>query len=71
MATKTPSIPAITVSSRSPMGSFRRAGREWARESVTVPVSDFKPAELQALRDEPMLVVSDTTITPEPAEAAE
>jgi hypothetical protein len=63
-AAPTPGIPALVVSSRSPMGSFRRAGREWTRESITLPLSELTDDQVKALRNEPMLVVSDTVIAP-------
>jgi hypothetical protein len=65
-------VPAITVTSRSPMGSIYRAGRQWGPTDVTVPVSEFKKEQLDALRAEPLLVVSDTTIdTPAPSDTAQ
>ncbi|MBK1614993.1 hypothetical protein CKO44_16105 [Rubrivivax gelatinosus] len=48
---------------------FRRAGRAFGAEPVEIPLSDLKKAEIEALKDEPMLVVTETEI--EPLKAAE
>lgn len=55
-------VAAITVTSRSPQGTFRRAGRAWPAEPTTVAVSEFNAEQLKALRDEPLLVVQDTKL---------
>ena len=72
----------LTITSRRP--GFWRAGRQWTAEPVTVATDDFEPEQIQALRDEPMLIVTPGRIpreraaeaaagegAPSPAEAAE
>lgn len=50
--------PTLTVISR--RAGFRRAGRQWPAEAVTVAVADFTPEQVQAILDEPMLLVTPT-----------
>lgn len=50
--------PFLTVISR--RAGFRRAGRQWPAEAVTVAVDDFTPEQVQALLEEPMLLVTPT-----------
>ena len=59
-------IPAIQVISRAPNPEFRRGGQVWFHEQRTVALTEFTEEQLQAVRDEPLLVVSDTEL---PAEA--
>ena len=56
----------LTITSRRP--GFWRCGRQWPSEPVTVAAEDFDPAQLQALHDEPMLIV--TPASSRDAEAA-
>lgn len=58
-------IPALKIRSVPPSG-FCRSGRRWVPEPQIVPTSDFTQKEIKALRDEPMLVVEDTVIAPDP-----
>ena len=44
---------------------FRRAGRAWSKNAETVSAADFTPAQIEALRAEPML---DVTIVADKAE---
>lgn len=70
MATKPKMIPAVKVTSRSPRGSFWRAGREWSAEPTTVPVSELTKDQLAAVRAESMLVVENTELpVPDGADA--
>lgn len=41
---------------------FRRGGRAWGPDATTVPVSEFKPEQLDAIRAEPRLIVVDVEI---------
>lgn len=51
--------PALRIAAKTP--GFRRAGRAW--HGVTdVPVSELSPAQVAALRNEPMLTVEDVEI---------
>ncbi|AUN95875.1 HI1506-related protein [Pseudazoarcus pumilus] len=38
-------------------GGFRRAGRHWPHEPVTVPAGGFTPEQIEALEAEPLLEV--------------
>lgn len=38
---------------------FRRGGRDWPAEAITVPVSEFSKAQLAQIRAEPQLIVTD------------
>lgn len=49
-------MPAITVIG--PKGGFRRAGREFGPEPVTIPLDELTGDQIKALRDEPMLAVT-------------
>jgi hypothetical protein len=63
MATASPKlIPALRITSRSPMGAFRRAGRTWVPEASVVAVNAFKKAEIELLKAEPMLVVTEVEV---------
>ena len=53
-----PADKGLQVQSRSPAG-FRRAGREWGPDPVKVPLSELTDDQVQALRDEPGLLVVD------------
>ena len=48
-------IPALRISSRPP--EFRRAGRLWTREPLTVLLSELSKDQVKALDDEPLIVV--------------
>lgn len=45
--------------------SFRRAGREFTREAVTILLEDLTEAEFKLLYDEPMLAVQFTHVAEE------
>lgn len=53
VATKKPTH--LTIHALRP--GFRRAGRAWGTEEVTVAVADFSSEQLEALAHEPQLVV--------------
>jgi len=53
-----PQEPMITVVG--PMQGRRRAGRRFTPEPVSIPVSDLEDGELEALRNDPLLIVSAT-----------
>lgn len=36
---------------------FRRAGRAWSMTATDVPLSEFKRAQVEQLKNDPMLVV--------------
>ncbi|MGC4076865.1 MAG: HI1506-related protein [Rubrivivax sp.] len=55
-------IKALRVVSRKE--GFRRAGRAFGAEPVEIPLSDLKKPEIEALKDEPMLVVTEVEIEP-------
>ncbi len=52
---------AIRVTSKVP--GFRRAGHAWPGRPVTVPVAFFTSDQLDALRDEPNLIVEDIDLS--------
>jgi len=63
MATASPKlIPALRITSRSPMGPFRRCGRTWVAEPSVVAVKAFKKGEIDILKAEPMLVVTEVEV---------
>ena len=45
-----------------PQGGFRRAGRHYSAEGITVPFSELTDDEVATLRTEPQLVVVDVDI---------
>lgn len=47
----------VTVQVRALAERFRRAGREFTREPVTIPRDELSDAELKQLLDEPLLAV--------------
>ena len=53
-------VPALSVAS--PLGPFRRAGRQFDTTPVLIPLSDVTDAQIAALRAEPRLVVKDAEI---------
>lgn len=59
MAEKT-TIPGLRIAAKA--AGFRRAGRAWRTEPTDVPAADFDQAQIDALRAEPGLVVSDIEI---------
>lgn len=71
MAAKKPRVPAaagpatrgLKVVSRRP--SFCRAGRQFTGEPTIIPLSELTEDEVDALKDEPMLVVQEVDIEPE------
>lgn len=58
-------VPALSI--RSIPDSFCRAGRRWSRDERLVALSEFTPAQVEALRAESNLVVEDSTL-PAPSE---
>lgn len=52
----------LRVSSRPE--SFFRCGRKFTRTPVDVPLADLKPAELKALKAEPMLAAFEVDVKP-------
>lgn len=42
--------------------SFRRGGHAFGREAVTLPLSELTPEQLEAIRNEAMLIVRDVDI---------
>lgn len=56
-------IPAITVTSRSPRGNLWRAGRDWSAQPTTVATSELTVDQVNALKGEPLLLVQDAVIT--------
>ena len=56
------SAPGVThLQVRSQVDGFRRAGRAWSVEPVTVPIEDFTNDQIEQLIAEPMLVVLPVT----------
>lgn len=53
-----PQEPMITVVG--PKQGRRRAGRRFTPEPVSIPVADLEDGELEALRNDPLLIVSAT-----------
>ena len=43
---------------------FRRCGRTFGAEAVTIPLADLTQEDVTALKDEPQLVVVDVDIEP-------
>ena len=60
------SIPALKVTSRP--DSFCRAGRRWTKEPQIVPLSEFKPEQVESLKAESNLVVEETAMDAPEAE---
>lgn len=52
-----PGLPGLRV--RALADGFRRAGRAWGVQAVEVPAAEFTKAQIEALRNEPQLVVED------------
>lgn len=75
MATKPPIKPAtagpatrgLKVVART--ASFWRGGHQFGAEAVTVPLSKLTPEQVEAITNEPMLVVQEVDIAP--AEASD
>lgn len=62
--TKTQSAPkgpraGLRVRSRSPFGTFRRAGLAFGEEPTIVAVGDLLPEQIDAIKGERMLVVEE------------
>ena len=51
-------VQQVLVRSVSPAGPFRRCGREFSRDGVTIPVDQLTAQELETLQHEPMLSVA-------------
>ena len=62
-ADPTAPIKAIKVISSQP--GFRRAGRAFGPEAVTIPLSDLTEEELEAIQTEPKLVSVEVELPPE------
>ena len=59
---ETSKIKAITVSVVGENKSFYRAGHRWTQAPQTLPMNDLTEDQLQALRAEPILKVTDTEL---------
>jgi hypothetical protein len=59
-------VPALKVTAL--REGFRRGGRAWGKEAVTVKLSDLSKAELKAIKGEAMLSVSEVEVDEEVAE---
>lgn len=44
---------------RSAVEGFRRGGRAWRKEATVVPVKEFTKDQIEALKSEPNLVVTE------------
>jgi hypothetical protein len=55
---------ALRVVSKSPMGTFRRAGFTFGRIPVVVPLSLLTAEQVEAIRTTPMLDVTDVDADP-------
>lgn len=53
-------VPGLRVAAK--VAGFRRAGRSWGSEPTDVPVSDFTTDQMDALKADPGLVVSNIEI---------
>ena len=60
MATTPKKEPALRVVAK--REGFRRIGRRFGGDAQVIPLSELKKGEAEALRAEPMLVVTDTTV---------
>lgn len=60
-----PATKGVRVQARGEKG-IRRAGRHWGPEAVDVPLSELTPEQLELLREEGQLLVTDIDM-PEPA----
>lgn len=58
MALKT--IPALSITSS--REGFRRAGYVFGKDARLIPVSDLKKGQIEQLKNEPLLAVSDTEV---------
>lgn len=56
-----PADKSLSVAARHPNG-FYRAGRRWGAEATIVPLSELSAEEADALRHEPMLVVTEVDV---------
>jgi hypothetical protein len=70
MAAKADSNAALRVVSKSPMGGFRRAGFLFGKEPTVLRLADLTVEQEQAIREEAMLDVTDTTQAAPAEEAA-
>lgn len=50
---------ALRVVSKSPLGTLRRAGFVFGAEPVTLPLAELSAEQEQAIRAEPLLVVTE------------
>lgn len=50
------------LSVQSSREGFRRAGRAWSKEAVVVPLSELSEGQIEQLRNEAMLTVTETDI---------
>lgn len=56
---KPPATATAAIRVTSAREGFRRAGRPWSAQPITVPVAEFTAEQLAQLRAEPMLTVED------------
>ena len=63
MAKVTSKFPALSVVSR--RNGFRRAGRAWSKEPTTVKLSDLTEDQIDAIKEESMLIVTEVEIDEE------
>lgn len=61
--------PVTHLMIRSTSDGFRRAGRAWSKEAVTVSVDEFTEEQIEQLLGEPMLVVTPVAASTGAAEA--
>lgn len=58
---KTPQATVKGIRVKTAQVGFRRGGREWT-DTTEVPISELSKAQLQQIRDEPLLLVEDIDI---------
>lgn len=54
-----PATPAAAIRVTAKVDGFRRAGRSWSTAGDLIQVADLGEGQLQALRDDPALIVQD------------
>jgi hypothetical protein len=59
-------VPALRVVSKH--DGFRRTDRAWSKEATTVKLSELSEEDIKAIKEEPMLVVTEVEIDEEIAE---
>ena len=68
-AAKADSPAALRVVSKSPMGTFRRAGLVFGPEPTFVRLAEITPDQAKSILAEPWLDVTETTVEAEAAKA--